>query len=118
MNDLTIGSKLFWFDKHRRVYADPKPGDLYPKGGPIWEKSWREVTIVGESPRLWILSGIAGKIPKKGPLPEDYALDKLTIDRLAWKLAAPYKLADLLKTAPIDQLDQVAAILGYARAPT
>lgn len=77
-----IGMKVWRFDQNRRVYA--KDGNGRPVGGrPIWREHWRQLEIVGETSRSWLVGAAlwrADKVPKKN-WPGEYAFSEEEIDR-------------------------------------
>lgn len=52
---MRVGDTAWVFDENRRVYADPKPGDIWPRGGPIYREHFRSVTVVGETRVSWLI---------------------------------------------------------------
>lgn len=63
---IKVGDKFWSFDGNRRTYREDR------KGGPIYEKHFYEVEIIGETSRSWIVgSSVSGleyfKVTKSDP---------------------------------------------------
>ena len=121
MNELKIGDTVWWRDENHRVYETSNRS-------PFERGYWRNETVIGESPRLWLLSGYAGKIPKKGELPFGYARDDAELERYLWVFANSYKIGEAVRMCAwgtaaatkdaFDKLKAVAEILNYTpKAP-
>lgn len=77
-----LGSVVWWRDPNCRVYAKDEKGRSV--GGPIERGYWRAATVVGESPRMWLLSSFAPKLPKSGKVPAVLATSIGAVDRAVW----------------------------------
>ncbi len=74
-----VGDTVWMFDSNVRVYG---PG----RGGPIWERHWVPLPIIGQTSRSW-LAGYSHdpyKVPKKDHDPRKWAFSKAAIARQAW----------------------------------
>lgn len=117
-----IGQRVFVWDENRRVYRRDASGKAM--GSPIWREHWRPAVICGETPRYWLaghaidsnvtLSRCLAKIPKKGDLPSNIALDEQHIERRAWIAEHRGHLANMIRTIEChDTLRKVAELIGY-----
>jgi hypothetical protein len=115
-----IGSTVWWRDENSRRYEG--------SSGPTERGHWREAKITGESPRMWLLIGYAGKLPKNGRLPMDYAISSEQVERNIWLREHRYMIASAVERMcwvnikdtdmVTEKMDAIAAIVGYEpRAP-
>ena len=95
------------FDSTRRVYGENK-------SSPIWREHWRKLEITGETSRSWLAGSGYGqhKIPKKGPPNRHVAWSEAEIDNLEWDNATRYKIIRATQYCAVDQLIQIAQIVG------
>lgn len=117
---LGIGSTVWWRDENSRVYRDAAGNKT---SGPVERGYWRETTIVGESPRMWLLN-VGGKLPKNGKVPEGYATSPEELERMIWYRENKHAIGravDRLSWGKIDdmrpvfeKLRAVAEIVGYS----
>lgn len=54
LTHLKVGDTVWAFDVNRRVYPPKEEGDLWARGGPIFEEHFRETKITGETRASWI----------------------------------------------------------------
>lgn len=106
-----VGGTVWVYDENRRHYAKDETGRSY--GGPIWREHWKPETIVGETPRSWLLRyGL--KVPKKNANPRLYLFSQHDIDEAAYVQEHRHELAAMvreLKDASV--MRQVATLVGY-----
>jgi hypothetical protein len=112
--EIGIGSKIWIFDANVRVYKPYEPG----KGisSPIWRHHWVEREIVGETSKSWIYNYFREvKIPKNRTDFRTLAYSEQEIDDLEWAHEHKLRIADQIKykPLPIEQLKEVARIIGY-----
>lgn len=119
---LKVGDTLFQFDENHRVYRHDEKGR--PLGGPVYSEHFVPFTIRGETKFSW-LTGYRGdiKVNKKtlrssadrGYLPHQwYTVEER--DGMLWLAEHRHKIIRRLEGATLDQLKQVAAIVGYQDA--
>lgn len=114
-----IGSKVWIFDANRRRYKPKKPGEIYSSGPPIWIEHWREMVIVGETPRSWVLQH-GEKVPKRGANPATVMFNYDDVKRAAWVHENVYAIADKVRQTGLREggnaepvLRQIAALIDY-----
>jgi hypothetical protein len=116
-----IGSAVWWRDESKRVYTSPGCG-------PTERGYWSEVKVIGESPRMWLLSGYAGKLPKNGKVPMGYATSVEMMERTIWLTEHRYRISQAVgrlgwgaiindQDAVIEKFAAIAAIVGYEPLP-
>ncbi len=113
---MKVGDNIFHLDANHRVYRKDKDGDR--TGSPIYKEYWREIKIIGETSRSWLVGWEhrPTKVPKK-----DLEENKLTgycqtmeeIDRRAFVAEHRHKIAELVRSVDHDQLKAIANIIGY-----
>jgi len=103
---IKVGDEYFFYDANRRVYEE---GTL----GPTYRGHFRKIKITGETSRSWITDNWRiMKVPKSDPwkalcTPE-------MIDDGEWKHAHAYRISDrVLRDASVEQLREIAKIIGY-----
>lgn len=116
---MKIGDSIWYFDENYRVYPPKEPGRLYSGSGPIWREHWREIKVVGETSKSWIVGYDKAKISKKdveaGTVNHHkWALSQAQIDDLEWVQRHRYKISRHLDGIyDPGTLRQVAALIGY-----
>jgi hypothetical protein len=112
-----IGMKVWEFDQNLRVYERDENGRAM--GGPIWRKHWRELQVIGETSRSWLVGSEwqksdpsrAMKIAKRD-WPGDLAISEEDLDRRAF-VEQRYKLARAIETCrDYDTLKAIEAALA------
>ena len=102
---------IWIYDADLRYYAVNEKGAQY--GPPIYRRSWRKVTVVGETSRSWITDYHGRKVPKNSQDPnvvfsEEELEQRIYVNDHARPISIKVrdcKDADLLK--------KVAELLGY-----
>lgn len=114
--ELRVGSKLWWFDENRRVYPDT---DSWSRG-PIWSEHWREVEVVGETKRSWLVGTDWRplKLPKaafrNGACPRGWARERHQIVELAWVNRHRSRIGQLVAACQdAVTLREIARLVGY-----
>lgn len=102
-------SSFWWFDYNYRVYKDD---DGNQTSSPNERLSWRELAVVDETSRSWVLSN-GVKIPKNKPLPLGYAASAEEVNLRVWKNRHQYKISEAVRKVDIDTLRKVAELIGY-----
>lgn len=114
MDNFKIGDKLWVWDENRRVYDRSTSGF----GPPIWREHYRQLEIVDETSRSWVLSD-RQKINKKGlstgGLWPRICRTEREIDKAEWVEKHRHRIAAILIRGKIDYetLRQIAEMLGY-----
>jgi len=120
---IKVGSEFWAFDGNRRIYAEVPPG-VY-RGMPIYAEKYYPVVVPGETSRSWIIAAPRAdyelfKVPKKDPFREKRGeslahpmifTDKVKEDDV-WVEGHRHRITESLQSASVDQLRQVAAIIG------
>ncbi len=121
---LKVGDEVAMFDSNHRIYPDPKPGETYASGGPLYRGHFHKETIRGETSRSWVIGwGRGSKIPKK-TLPGFYSC--ACIDTAVFVHDHGYKIVEALRrfdsrgrrpegvdNEAAEVLRAVAALIGY-----
>jgi len=102
--EIKIGDEYFIYDINKRVYESRNSAPTFR--GHFWP-----VRIIGETSRSWILSRYDQKVPKADPWSILYTSEM--IDDGEWKDRNGYKISERARSATIEQLRQIAEILGY-----
>ena len=105
-----IGDVFYFFEENHRVYDKTKGS------GPIYREHFRPRYIVGQEKQSWLVSRNAdGKFPSK--ISKQHFLKKhytaQQVDDRCWEEQHRYRICDLVNRCTIDELKQIAAILGY-----
>jgi hypothetical protein len=113
-DELYVGATVYKFDENARVYARDKEGRRF--GNPLRRPSWVPKTIVGQTSRSWIVGEHEWekeKLPKKGPRKHGWAYSLKEVEDDVWLSHNRYKLKEAVGRATVDQLREVARIIGY-----
>lgn len=110
---LKIGDTLYNFDGNRRSY---QPG---VSGGPIYEKHFLGVEIIGETKQSWIMDLYRTKVSKKTLQSAMHFADrgyftKSGMEADIWLHNHKHRIVRAVEGASIDQLKEIARIIGYA----
>ena len=107
---IVIGQTVWKFDINRRVYGQNK-------AAPIWREHWREMVIIGETRRSWLV-GYSGststhdKIPKNDVNPRLWAFSSADISRRAWVNDNCHRIAEAVRRCnDCDTLSKIDALL-------
>lgn len=100
---------FWWFDYNHRVYQDDDGNRTSTMNERL---AWRELAVVDETSRSWVLSN-GVKIAKNKPLPLGYAASAEEVNRRVWKNRHQIKIAEAVKKLDVDTLKKVAALIGY-----
>lgn len=121
MEEIKIGSKFWMFDGNRRKYKK----DHF--GGPIYERHFFEVQVIGETSRSWIIGHIGYnqeifKAPKSDPfkskgsefgLVKKIFTEKMKDDDI-WVNSHKIEIIDRLRmTKDADLFKRIAKEIGY-----
>ena len=121
--DIKIG-ELFWiYDSGNRHYTHD---DGTESQGPIYEKSFRRVEVIGETSRSWCIANKGStqelfKVPKKDPFgfkKVEYGCyhqimdDQMKEDNI-WDNYNGYKIRQLVTTCSGAALRKIAEIVNY-----
>lgn len=109
---LKVGDTLFSFDGNRRTYV---PGG---GGGPIYEKHFEPVKIVGETKQSWMVDRYDAKVNKKTlASPCRYAergyFTKSAMEADIWVHEHRHQIAREVGFAGVEHLKEIARIIGY-----
>ena len=112
---LKIGDTLYNFDGNRRSY---KPG---MGGGPIYEKHFEPVKIVGETKQSWVMNLYQTKVNKKTlasvcKFADRGYLTASAMDADIWMHEHRYKIVREVEKTGVEQLKEIARIVGYRAA--
>jgi hypothetical protein len=111
--NLKVGDILYNFDGNRRSY---QPG---LGGAPIYEKHFNSETIVGETKVSWLLGYAGVKVNKKTLDSVLHYADrgyftKSGMEADIWFNEHRYKIVREVERAGLEQLREIARIVGYA----
>lgn len=114
---LKVGDTLYNFDGNRRTYRRDDAGRA--SGGPIYERHFEPVTIVGDTKVSWIMDRYDAKVNKKTlesacPFAERGYFTKSAMEADIWSHDHRHKIAQEVARTGVDQLKEIARILGYA----
>lgn len=134
----TIGDSVWVFDENRRVYTKPANGKIYSSGPPIWREHWRQMWIIGETNRSWILGWVKNSmlqsksknmavdkkgltagtarcmIGGKGRAVLRYAID---VERAAWVYDHRHTVAERVRAVQDPSALAAIAVLASAAVP-
>lgn len=133
----TIGDSVWVFDENRRVYTKPAKGKVYSSGPPIWREHWRQMWIIGENRRSWLLGWVkGGALQTKNMTVGKDALEKgtasartelgpvrvlrteLEVERAAWAHDHDHTIARCVDACiDPDTLAAIAMLVGLALPP-
>lgn len=113
ISSLRVGDILHNFDGNRRTY---RPG---LGGGPIYEKHFQPETIVGETKVSWLVGFAKVKVNKKTLDSAQHYADrgyftKSGMDADIWFHDHRYKIVREVERAGLEQLQEIARIVGYS----
>jgi hypothetical protein len=113
---LKLGDVLYNFDGNRRTYDKPGFG-----GAPVYEKHFRAEEIVGETSVSWIVGPGKVKVNKKTLESRTEFADrgyftKTGMENDIWLHSHRYKISREAERASVEQLKEIARILGYNAA--
>lgn len=98
-----IGDKVWRFDGNRRVYVEGN-------STPIYSEHFYQDTIVGETPKSWLIHYGRVKINKK-------TLEGIYTDEqraaMIWDKQHRYKIVREVQTCSPELLKQIAELIGY-----
>ncbi len=103
---------VWFFDVNHREYTTPSDpvrvwGDL------IWRRHWRQIKVIGETSRSWVLNN-GVKLPKKGAWPSNYVLTDAEVDDRVWVHDYRFKIDDAVRRCNhAGTLRRVAELVGY-----
>jgi hypothetical protein len=100
---------FWWYDYNYRVYQDD---DGKPSSRVNELLSWRELAVVGETSRSWVLAN-GVKIPKNKDLPHGYAEDIYQVRRKVWVSRNAYPLSEAVRKVDAATMMQIASMIGY-----
>ncbi len=111
--DLRLGDILYNFDGNRRFYEKGM------SGGPIYERHFEPYTIVGETKVSWLVGPHSAKVNKKTLQSSTQYGDrgyftKAGMDADIWFNEHRYKIVREVERAGLEQLREIARIIGYA----
>lgn len=109
---LKVGDVLYNFDGNRRTY---QPG---MSGGPIYEKHFAPSRIVGDTKVSWIMDLYDARVNKKTLDSSTKFADrgyftKSAMEADIWFNANRYKIVREVERAGLEQLQEIARIVGY-----
>lgn len=111
MTDSSQYPDIWIYDENLRYYAINEKGAQY--GPPIYRKSWRKVTVVGETSRSWITDHYGRKVSKNNQDP-DVVFSEEELEKRIYVNDHAYPIADKVrKCVDADLLKKVAELLGY-----
>lgn len=113
---LKVGDVLYNFDGNRRTYQKGI------SGGPIYEKHFEAVKIVGETKQSWVMDRYATKVNKKTLASAMQFADRGYFTRSAmeadiWSYCHRHKIIREVERATLEQLQEIARIIGYTADP-
>lgn len=108
-----VGHEVWIFDANHRVYEKPKPGRIFPDGGPIWREHWRKMKITKETRVAWWVHD--RKFPKANP--RGLAWSEEEIDDAAWVEDNRHAIARCCEKADFATLQQIAKLVDYKEQP-
>lgn len=111
--NLRVGDIVYNFDGNRRVYEKGL------SGGPIYKHHFKPYTIVGETKVSWLIGPHKAKANKKTLSSSTQYADrgyftKSGMDADIWFNEHRYKIVREVERAGLDQLREIARIVGYA----
>jgi hypothetical protein len=109
---LNIGDTLYHFDGNRRVYHPDR------HSGPIYERHFELVVIIGETKLSWIMDRYKNKVNKKTlesacQFAERGYFTKAGMDADIWSHDHRHKIIDGVRHVDTERLKEIARILGY-----
>lgn len=107
MSDFKVGDTAYFFDENRRRYDENRRT--------IYSAHFCETKIVDESVRSWITGcgHTLTKYPKK-VIPYGKRLyTSKQVEEQCWIHNNAYKISEMVKRAPFEQLQKIADIIGY-----
>lgn len=100
----------FWhYDYNYRVYKDD---DGNESSTPNELLKWREVAVVDETSRSWVLAN-GVKIPKNKDLPLGYCEDIYQVRRKVWVSRNAVALSEAVRKVDAATMIQIANMIGY-----
>jgi hypothetical protein len=116
--ELHVGALIWFDDPNRRVYTRTS----FSGGKMIRRESFRQIKIIGETGRSWIIDPIwhgktVSRIPKKGPLPHRIYLTQADVDDVVWRELNQHRIAASIPSATVEQLRTIQKLLGLQDAP-
>lgn len=115
---MKIGDTVYRFDINRRVYRDKSPGS-FGGGGPIYSEHFEPLKIIGESKSSWLLEhrySVGKRVLASAKTFPRRFFTAAQMDDDIWANEHRYAIREKLTRTPVDQLRQVAAIIGYEAA--
>lgn len=105
---------FWWYDYNYRVYKDD---DGNQASTPNEMLKWRELAVVDETSRSWVLAN-GVKIPKNKELPLGYCEDIYQVRRKVWVARNSYALSEAVRRTSAEMQMQIANLIGYEEKKT
>jgi len=103
---------FWWYDYNYRVYKDDAGNHT---SAPNKRLHWRELAVVGETSRSWVLANDV-KIPKNKPLPHGYKASYDDVLDWMWRNDHSYKISEAVRKVDVKTLRKIAELIGYEAA--
>lgn len=112
-----VGQRVWFFDTNHREYEPAAEGEIFSKGGPIFEKHFREFKVMGIEGRSYLIDSLGGWRRKISFVQAEaerglWYSDEGKLDRI-WEEGHRYKVIRKVERATAAQLREIAKIVGY-----
>ncbi len=114
--EIKVGSKAWVFDRNRRKYHTPEPGEQWSSRPVIYREKWVKTKIIGETIRSWILEYFNSKVPKKGYNKWAFAFSIQEVEDDVFIHDNAYQIGEeVRKLTNVEALKQIQAIVNKCK---